>query len=171
MCKKILIYFFFIFGVSVFFVEKVFAICPVCTVGVASGLGLCRWVGIADLITGLWIGGLTVSVIIWTLDWFKKKKLNFKGIKILTIIGYYALVVVPLYYTEIISNSISALYYCLSDNLLIGIIIGSAGFYFGASWYNFLKEKNNGHAYFPFQKVAMPIGILIILTVIIYLFV
>jgi hypothetical protein len=171
MFKKISVCLFSIFGISIFFTKKAFAICPVCTVGVGTGLGLCRWVGISDLITGLWIGGLTVSMIIWTLDWFQKRSWNFKGIKILTIVGYYALVVIPLYYTEVVGGPIKTLLYCLSDNLLIGIIIGSAGFYFGVSWYNFLKEKNNGHAYFPFQKVVMPLGILIILTAIIYFFV
>ncbi|HRZ29924.1 MAG TPA: hypothetical protein P5052_04275 [Candidatus Paceibacterota bacterium] len=29
------------------------AVCPVCTVAIASGVGLCRYLGIDDLISGL----------------------------------------------------------------------------------------------------------------------
>jgi len=34
--------------------------------------------------------------------------------------------------------------------------------------YNYLKRRNNGHAYFPFQKVVMPVGSLAILSMIFY---
>lgn len=57
---------------------------------------------------------------------------------------------------------------CGIDKLLIGIVSGSISFWFGAIWYFYLKEKNNGHAYFPFQKVVMPISPLIILSIIFY---
>ena len=54
------------------------------------------------------------------------------------------------------------------DKLLLGTIVGSFGFWAGAEWYYYLKEKNHGHAYFPFQKVVMPISPLIILSIIFY---
>ncbi len=41
-----------IFGLFITpFVTK--AVCPVCTVAIASGVGLCRYLGIDDLISGL----------------------------------------------------------------------------------------------------------------------
>jgi len=30
-----------------------YATCPVCTVAIASGLGLCRYIGIDDVVSGL----------------------------------------------------------------------------------------------------------------------
>jgi hypothetical protein len=33
-------------------------VCPVCTIAVAGGVGLCRYLGIDDLISGSWIGAL-----------------------------------------------------------------------------------------------------------------
>jgi len=57
---------------------------------------------------------------------------------------------------------------CGVDKLLIGIIVGSFGFWFGAEWYFDLKKKNGGHAHFPFQKVVMPISSLIIMSIIFY---
>ncbi len=50
---------------------------------VAAGIGLSRWLGIDDTITGLWIGGLIISLAIWTINWIIKKNIYFKGRKII----------------------------------------------------------------------------------------
>lgn len=141
------------------------AICPVCTVLVSSGVGLSRYLGVDDSVSGLWVGGLTVSVIIWTLEWMKRKNINFKGKTAVTVIGYYALVLSSFYFTNLISDPIKTLCSCVSDKLFLGIVVGSAGFWMGASWYYFLKEKNGGHAHFPFEKVVMPLTPLILLSI------
>jgi len=166
--KKLFLYFGAVFGLSLVFAEKALAVCPICTVAVGAGVGLSRWLGIDDSITGLWIGGLTVSMITWTISWFDKKNIRFKGRTIATILGYYLLIVVPLFYSGIIMNPLHALCACGLDKLLVGIVVGSFGFWFGANWYYYLKEKNQGMAYFPFQKVVMPVSPLIILSVIFY---
>lgn len=156
-----------ILGAGLLLARPALAVCPVCTLAVAAGVGLSRWLGIDDTITGLWIGGLIVSMITWTLSWLDKKQIRFIGRSIITAIGYYALVVVPLYFMGVIGNPANAIYLSWLDKLLLGIIVGSAGFWAGASWYYYLK-KNNSHAYFPFQKVVMPIAPLIILSVLFY---
>jgi len=169
--RKKSLYIFSIITVGLLFAKKALAVCPICTIAVAAGVGLSRWLGIDDTITGLWLGGLTVSLITWTIDWLGKKNIRFKGIKIITILGYYLLTLLPLYFTGFLgSPQNSLLCFCglYFDKLLLGIIVGSLGFWFGASWYYYLKEKNNGHAYFPFQKVVMPVAPLIILTMIFY---
>lgn len=145
---------------------KTYAMCPVCTVAVGAGVGLARWLGIDDTITGIWIGGLIVSLIMWTISYFKKRDINFFARNIVVMIGYYALMVVPIYFIKTIwhpENTIGGV-----NKLLLGIIIGSVLFYLGAVWYHHLKIKNNGHAYFPFQKVVMPIGPLIIMSIVFY---
>jgi len=166
--KKTLIYFLSIFATIFLFAKKALAVCPICTIAVGAGVGLSRWLGIDDTITGLWIGGLTVSIITWTESWLEKKNIRFKGRIFVNIISYYSLIIIPLYYAKIIGNPINTLCICGLDKLLFGIIVGSFAFWFGASWYFYLKEKNNNHAYFPFQKVVMPISPLIILSIIYY---
>ena len=167
--KKLFLYFMAILGLIIVFTEKALAVCPICTVAVGAGVGLSRWLGIDDSITGLWIGGLTVSMITWTISWLDKKNIKFKGRTIVTILGYYSLIVVPLYFMGIMGNPLSTLCACgILDKLLLGIIAGSIAFWFGASWYYYLKEKNQGRAYFPFQKVVMPISPLILLSIIFY---
>ena len=166
--KRTIIIVLLVIGSSLLMAKQALAVCPICTIAVGAGVGLSRWLGIDDSITGLWIGGLTVSMITWTLSWFDKKNIHFRGRALVTIIGYYLLIVVPLYFMGIMGNPLNTICDCGLDKLLIGIVVGSIAFWFGAEWYFNLKEKNDGHAYFPFQKVVMPIAPLIIMSLIFY---
>ncbi len=166
--KKLFIFVLLIFGLNLLMAKQALAVCPICTVAVGAGVGLSRWLGIDDSVTGLWIGGLTVSMITWTISWLDRKNIHFKGRALITILGYYLLIVIPLYFMGIMSNPLNAICGCGLDKLIIGIVTGSIAFWFGASWYYYFKEKNQGRAYFPFQKVVMPISPLIILSVIFY---
>jgi len=154
---------------SLLFFNQVYAVCPICTVAVGAGVGLSRWLGIDDSIIGLWIGGLIVSMIVWTIAWLKSKNISFKGLGLITTISWYLLTIIPLYFMDIIGHPLNSLCNCGLDKLLMGVIVGSLGFWFAAEWYFYLKEKNNGRAYFPFQKVVMPISPLVIMSIIFYL--
>ncbi|PIP26614.1 MAG: hypothetical protein COS71_02160 [Candidatus Moranbacteria bacterium CG06_land_8_20_14_3_00_40_12] len=142
------------------------AFCPVCTLAVGAGVGLSRYLGIDDTISGLWIGGLTVSMIMWTLNWLDKKNIHFKGQKIITILSFYLLIVAPLYWTGILGHPLNMLWGM--DRLLLGILAGSLVFWGTGWWYFRLKARNEGRAHFPFQKVAMPVGALLIFSLIFY---
>jgi hypothetical protein len=162
-------FFFFLF--SFLFSKVALAVCPVCTVAVVGGIELSRYLGVDDSITGLWIGGLTVSLIFWTIDWFNKKNIRFKGRKILVTLGYYLLVVLPLYLLKIIHLHIpryKTFCGCGIDKMSVGIASGSIVFLIGVLVYEYLKKKNNGHAHFPFEKIVFPIAPLIILSIIFY---
>lgn len=147
--------------------KSALAICPICTVAVGAGVGFAKWLGIDDTVTGIWIGGLTVSLIIWTINWLRSKKYIFKGLVITNIVGYYLLIVAPLYYSGIIGHPFNKLWG--TDKLLLGIIIGSIAFILANGSYNYLKKKNNNRAHFPFQKVVMPVASLAIMSAIFYL--
>ncbi len=165
-------------GLTVFIASFIFslltarpalAVCPICTVAVGAGLGLSRWFGIDDSISGLWIGGLIVSFILWTIDWLNKLNKHFPFSNTLVTVGYFLAVIVPLYYAKIIAHPYAFLCSCAHDKLILGIAAGASGFYFGAILYEYLKEKNNGHAHFPYEKVVMPIIPLVILSLLFYL--
>lgn len=163
--KKIFSYFLIIFlGLTKALVAK--AVCPVCTVAVVGGIGISRWLGIDDTISGLWVGGITVSLIMWTLDWFKRKNINFKGKSIVTTISYVVLIIVPLYFVKDIWHPLNTLWGI--NKLFLGILVGIISFWNGAAYYEYLKKNNNNHAYFPFQKVVMPISSLIICSFVFY---
>ena len=138
------------------------AVCPVCTIAVVSGVGLSRYLGIDDIITGLWIGGLIVSMTMWTIDWLQKKHIRFLGRNLIIILAYLALIIIPLYFSGFFSHTASCV--CGINKLLLGIINGALGFWAGAEWYQELKIHHGNRAYFPFQKVVMPLLPLIILS-------
>jgi hypothetical protein len=154
---------------ALFFAPKASAVCPVCTVAVGAGIGLSRWFGIDDSITGIWLGGFLLSISLWTIDWLDKKKIKFFLKKSLVILAYYLLAIVPLYYSKIIANPLAFVCSCASDKLILGTIEGTAVFFFAAKLYEFLKQRNNGHAHFPYEKVAFPVAFLLVFTIIFYL--
>lgn len=143
------------------------AVCPICTVAVCAGVGLSQWLGIDDLYTGIWLGGLIVSLIIWTIAWLNKKSLRFFGRKPLIIALYYLATVWPLSYYQIIGLPYNQLWGI--DKLLLGVISGSTAFFLGHLIHLYLKKRNNGKSFFASQKVILPVGFLLILNLIFYL--
>ncbi len=142
------------------------AICPVCTVAVGAGIGFSRWLGIDDSITGLWIGALTVSLSMWTIDWLGKKKIKFKGIGLAVLAAYILLVIVPLYFMGFMGHPLNTIWGI--DKLIVGIVLGGIGFFLGGSLHFYLKKQNGDKVYFPFQKVVFAIAPVIILSGIFY---
>jgi hypothetical protein len=158
MSKKILTVFILTFLLAFPFFAR--AVCPICTIAVGAGVGLCRYLGIDDTISGTWIGGLIISLIAWTIDWLNKKNIRFLFRKILTTIFYYAIIIIPLYKMNIMGHPQNKLWGM--DKLLAGIIVGSVVFILSVLFNDFLKKKNQGKVYFPFQRVIIPILFLII---------
>ncbi|MBN1324711.1 MAG: hypothetical protein JW974_00615 [Alphaproteobacteria bacterium] len=140
------------------------AVCPVCTVAVGAGLEGARLLGVDDVITGIWAGGLTLSMFFWTAGWLKKRGVNTAFWQIVVpFISYYALLGCVYLMPGI---DFGALTLWGIDKFLIGIIVGTIAFYFGARWYVRIKRDNNGHAKFAFQKVVVPTLFLMIATAI-----
>jgi hypothetical protein len=153
------------------FTLKAQAVCPICTIAVGAGVGIAEEFGVDDIVIGLWVGGLTISLIFWTIDWLTRKKIKSAWTTPATIIVYFLLVIAPLFFIKIkgypiIGKELNTFWGM--DKMLLGIALGSVFFFSGAKLYEFLKKKNNNHTYFPFQKVVMPILPLIILSIIFY---
>lgn len=165
MNKKILLFFsLFIF----FFPQIIKAFCPVCTIAVGACVGLSRYLGVDDLISGVWIGGFLISLGIWTIDWLNKKKIRFFFRKPLILFTYYFLFIFPLSKIGLIGHPENK--FLGIDKLIFGIISGSIIFLISIFFHNFLIKKNNGKSYFPFQKVVIPVLFLVALSLIFYLF-
>jgi len=143
------------------------AVCPVCTVAVGAGLEGARLLGVEDVITGIWAGGLTLSVSAWTAN-----VLHNKGVKnafwyILNFVTYYALLA-AVYFVPAGNPIVRFDENCMwgIDQFLLGAIVGTLTFFGMQKWYQHIKAANGGHAQYPFQKVVMPFGGLLIVTVI-----
>lgn len=141
--------------------------CPVCTFGVAVGVGLSRYLGVDDLISGIWIGALLIYLVLWTTVWLKKKNINIWIAGITSLIFWYFLTLWPLHYYKILGHPLNKIFGI--DKLLAGIILGSILLPLGIYLSEFLKKKNNNKVLFPFQKVFIPIFLLLVASLLIYL--
>ena len=99
------------------------AVCPICTVAVAGGLGVSRYFGIDDSLLGVWAGGLVVSVSLWTADWLSKRswkfleKSNNNINTVASLIFWTLLTYVPLYSTNIIGHPFNTTLRAIRDSI------------------------------------------------------
>jgi len=155
---------FFIF--TIFSPLKAIAVCPVCTVAIAGGVGLSRWLKVDDTITGLWIGGFLISLTFWTLNWLDKKKSHFWGRNFLVAAIFYIAAIYPLFYFNIIGHLQNQIWGL--DKLVVGIIFGTFVTLLAVLTYPAIKKSNSGSPIFPFQKVIVPIVLLLIASTVFY---
>lgn len=139
--------------------------CPVCTIGVAAGLGISRYLNIDDLIFGLWLGALLLSLSFWTVIALEKKIKNKNLIFTFSFIFWYALTLIPLYFLGLVGNRLNRIWGI--DKLILGIIIGTITMIIGIKLEKLLRFRNNNKALFPFQKVIIPILILVVVSLVI----
>lgn len=150
-----------------FFAKAAYAVCPICTVAVAAGLGLSRYLGIDDAVSSLWIGGIILSVSFWSIDWLTKKKINFKYRNILVFIFWYGLTLIPLQLTGIMGHPFNTVLGI--DKILFGTVVGSVFFLLGILADKKVREKR-GKQLFAFQRVVFPVVALAIISLVIYYF-
>lgn len=138
------------------------AVCPICTIAVAGGLGISRWLGIDDAVTGVWIGGLVLSSAFWLSDFIKKKNWRVPHPDLFSIIIFYLLVIPPLYWADYIGLSNNLLWGI--DKVLLGTIIGSVAFLVGMEIDKYLRKINKDKVFIYFQKVIMPVLMLTLIS-------
>jgi len=144
-------------------------VCPVCTIAVGAGVGFLRAWGINDIITGIWFGALIVSSIAWMIDYLNRKNIHFLFRKILVIVSFYALFIVPLYYWKIkgvpVMGAAGNVIFGI-DKILFGVIIGTIVFILAVLSNNYLKKINENKVLINYQKILIPLVYLIIVSLI-----
>jgi hypothetical protein len=147
-------------------------VCPICTLAVAAGVGVLEGYGFDRIIIGLWFGALIVSSIAWMIDWTNRKNIHFLFKKILIILSFYAIFIVPLYYlksgeTTIMGSGIREVLGI--DRILFGVILGTIIFIAAIFANNYLKKINDGKVMIYWQKIIIPVVFLIITSIITWL--
>jgi hypothetical protein len=146
-----------------------YAICPLCTVAVAAGVGIFRQWGINDMITGLWYGAMIMSSLLWWLDWRARKGKN--PSKLLTGLVFYGLFILPLFKIPIIGfeligtpgNTLLGI-----DKILLGIILGSLVFIASVKADKLLRKVNENAVAFQYQKVAVPLAFMLVVSIMLH---
>lgn len=152
---------------GLFWTEIAKAVCPICVVAIGGGLGFSRWLGIDDTITSIWIGALLVALSLWTTLWLEIRDWKFTYYKAITWLSYYVLVLVPLYYYGIIGHPLNTVFNI--DKIVFGTVLGTVVFMLSYWFHGYLKVKNGGKSYFPYQKVVLPLLFLILTSLLFYL--
>ena len=134
--------------------------CPVCAVAVGMGLGLSRWLKIDDAISGLWVGALLVSL---SLILAKQNKIR----AFIYFLAFATMTYIPLSYYHVTGNPQNILWGM--DKLYVGSIFGIIVFIVSILLHEYLKHRNNQKSYFPFQKVIIPVGMLLLASIAMYL--
>lgn len=142
------------------------AVCPACTVAVAGGLGISRWLGIDDTIAGLWIGALTVSMGLWLAVWMENKKWQIPYKNTLSVALFFVLMGSVLYLANVIGMPGNSLWGV--DKIVLGILVGAGVFRFTAWLDKWLKANNDGQVYVYYQKVILPVFFLSVASFIFY---
>lgn len=165
--KKLFLPVFSAFVAAMMIIPAASAVCPVCTVAVGAGLEGARLLGVDDVITGIWAGGLTLSLFFWTAGWLKKRGVTniWLGV-VLPLVVYYGLLA-AVYFMPGMTFGANTLWGI--DKFMLGVVVGTVAFYLGARWYIKIKHDNGGHAKFPFQKVVVPLSFLVLVTVVFWL--
>ncbi len=155
------------FFLALIFAVPAKAVCPICTVAVAGGLGISRWLGIDDSIMGVWIGGLILSSGFWMADWVSKKSWKIPYPKMLSILIMILFVIPPLYWSKIMGVAGNTLWRI--DKILLGTIVGSGLFYVGMKLDQWLRTTNEGKVYIYYQKVIAPVLMLTLGSFVLFL--
>ena len=142
-------------------------VCPICVVAIGAGLGLSRWIGIDDIVSSVWIGAFLVAITSWTLSFMKKRGWNFHDDGIAVTLAYMVLTFIPLYYAGIVGHPLNQIWGI--DKIILGSIIGGV-ILFLAHWLHlYLKKKNNSKSFFPYQRVAVPVVVLFLTSLVLFL--
>ena len=133
--------------------------CQICTLAVGAGLGLSRWLGVDDTVSGVWIGGFILSSSLWFYSWLSKKysRLHTIFYMLLTTALMYSLSLVTLAWTGVLINK-----------LIMGIVVGSLTFLLGI-WADKKVRKIKRKQLFNFQKVVIPVAFLLISSIIVWI--
>lgn len=142
--------------------------CVVCTVAIGASLSIARYFGVDDCVVGVWTGAMLAIIGYWTIRFCEKKNWNFKfrdSILMILSVGMVGFMYMSqLTYTPII---IGFLYI---DSFLLTNILGAVALIASMNLYAWMKERNGGHAHFPFEKVVVPLVCVFLVSLIFHYF-
>lgn len=137
--------------------------CAVCTVAIGASLSLARSLGVDDCVIGVWAGAMLAMLGYWTMRFFDKRGWYFKGRDALLMAVSVAMIGF-MYLGELTYTPMIIGYIFYMDSFLFATIIGALTLILGMHLYAWMKARNGGHAHFPFEKVVVPIVLVLLVS-------
>ena len=147
-----------------FFASAAHAVCPLCMATVAVGLESARRMGVDYPILGIWAGAFLLLAFFLAMKIMKKMKVKNMAWYIAPVFLPISLVFIAYWIPG--GVDFGAYTWFGVDTFLFGIITGAITMYFVQKW-NYKKIRGNGgKSLFKFQKVIIPVGSLLLLSLI-----
>ena len=143
--------------------------CAVCTVAIGASLSIARKMGVKDEVVGVWAGAMFAILGYWIMRWFDKKGWQFRYrdhlLMALSIASVGFVYLGDLYYDPMVF-----LGFLYIDSFLFATLCGAFGFIGAMHLYEWMKARHGGHAHFPFEKVAIPVLTVFIISLLFHYF-
>lgn len=139
---------------------NVYAQCPVCVVTVGGGLLIAKKLGVDDLLTALWISGLNTAISFWFVSFIKKPKI-LKNPFVWTVIMFLSTLAYFASTKQMYHKNNTFLHV---DKVLVGLVVGMIVWLLGIGADKLMRKYNNGKVFFFYQKVIVPLFILLTTT-------
>lgn len=152
--------------------SSVFAHCPLCTLGAAAAAGGAAYLGVSNIVIGLFIGAFGVSIGWWISRLIKKQFVPFQ--KILIIVFSFATTILPLMSFLV---DVHPLYLSWAgkygstfaiDYFLLGSLLGALIVSITPWASNRITALRSGK-HFPFQGIILTLSLLLVLGIVIQL--
>lgn len=144
-----------------FLVKPAYAQCPICVITVGGGLLIAKKLGIDDLLISIWISGLNTAIAFWIANSIKKKILNNP---ILWSVFLFITSILYFYYSKQMGHLGNTLFGI--DKILLGMTIGMLVIFLANIIDMVVRKNNKGKVLFPYQKVVVPLFLLLVFTLI-----
>ena len=135
-------------------------VCAVCTLAVASGLGLSRLLGVDDTYTGVWLGAALIALPSFASSLIAKKWPKIKYLRQISLAVMIVVSLVALYLADGFYQAGTLTH--LAQGMIIGVICFLLGYYLDRALRTL--KNDGGKPYFPFQKVVCPICLVLVGT-------
>lgn len=144
-----------------FFIKPVYAQCPVCVVTVGGGLFIAKKFGIDDLLVAIWISGLNTVIAFWMGKLIKKKILNNP---LLWSLFLYISTLLYFYFSH--QLGVKGNVFLGIDKVILGMTIGMLIVFLAVFIDKLIRYKNGGKVMVYYQKVIIPVVLLILVTIV-----
>ena len=142
------------------FVNAAYAQCPVCVITVGGGLFIAKKLGIDNLLTALWISGLNTAISFWFVSFIKKPKI-LKNPFIWNVILFISTLIYLVSTKQMFHKNNTFLHI---DKVLVGLVVGAGVWLLGIGVDRLIRKYNHGTVLFFYQKVIVPVFLLIVTT-------
>ena len=127
-----------------------------CPLIVGGGLAIAKKMGVKDEVVGVLAGALLAIFGYLLIRFFEKRNWNFPGRNFILMV--LSVASIGFVYVDTLEYKAGLHWHFIYiDSFLLAALCGALAHILGVNVYAWLKEKNGGHAHFPFEKVLIPI--------------